>query len=78
MKRKMKLTITFDEDSEEYGVSIDFDSFDLEIFIEAVASVIVNYGEALAEENISPADVGFMVSLALMEDMFGGEKDEEF
>ena len=77
MKKKMKLTIAWDENSDSYNVATDFDAFDLQLFLQGVSDVLVHYGDVLVEENISPADVGFMLSMALMEDMFGDDEDEE-
>lgn len=78
MKRKMKITITFDENSEVYSVSNDLDGMDLEAFLGGMASVLSGYKSELMEDGISPADIGFMFSLALMQDWFGDDEDEEF
>lgn len=69
MKKKMALTITFDEDSDVYGVEADFDVLDLEALLGGVASVLVDNGHILAEENISPADVGFLLTMHMMEEL---------
>lgn len=69
MKRKMQLTITFDENSDAYAVDTKFDALDLEAFIGGVASVLVKYGDMLAEEDISPADIGFLLTMHMMEEL---------
>ena len=67
MKKKMQLTITFDENSDTYAVDTKFDALDLEAFIGGVASALVNYSDMLAEEDISPADIGFLLTMHMME-----------
>ena len=68
MKKKMKLTITFDENSDAYSVSTDFDGMDLEAFLGGVATVLVDYGIGSDELPISPADVGFLLTTHIMEE----------
>ena len=75
MKKKMALTITFDEDSDVYGVEADFDVLDLEALLGGVASVLVDNGYILAEENISPADIGFLLTMHMMEELADDETE---
>jgi hypothetical protein len=75
MKRKMQLTITFDENSEVYAVDTKFDALDLEAFLGGIASVLVSYSDMLAEEDISPADIGFLLTMHMMEELADDEAE---
>lgn len=75
MKKKMQLTITFDENSEVYAVDTKFDGLDLEAFLGGIASVLVSYSDMLAEEDISPADIGFLLTMHMMEELADDETE---
>lgn len=74
MKKKMRLTITFDESTNAYSVETDFDGMDMEAFLGGVASVLINYGIGTEEFPMSPADIGFLLAAHIIEEVADEEE----
>ena len=76
MKKEMRLTVGFEDDFVPYAVNFNCDDFDLEAFLGGVASVINMYQDKLTEQNISPADIGYLLTTLILTD--GDDENEEF
>lgn len=72
-EKKMVLTIKFEEGSDIYSVDTNFDGMDLEAFIGGVATVLLDYGIGTAECGLSPADIGYLLTSHIMEELIDNE-----